>query len=89
MLLLNGQGAVTPLIVPAGAKSIRFAADEGAQGLAPAKLRVAFGPNWEKDIVEVSWLTSPVAITLPAGSSRVTIARMDAGNVNVSVAFAA
>jgi len=87
MLLLNGKNAVTPLVVPAGAKHLVFVADEGYQGLPPASIRVGFGPNWSKDDISVNWASSPVSVPVPAGASRVTVARVDDGTVNVAAAF--
>ena len=87
MLLLNGKNAVTPLVVPSGAKHLVFVADEGYQGLQPARIRVGFGPNWSREDISVNWLSSPVSVPVPAGSSRVTVARLDDGTVNVAAAF--
>jgi hypothetical protein len=87
MLLLNGKNAVTPLVVPSEAKNLLFVADEGYQGLPPAKIRIGFGPNWSRADISVDWLSSPVSVPVPAGVSRVTVSRLDDGTVNVAAAF--
>jgi Glycosyl hydrolases family 25 len=89
MLLLNGKNAVTPLVVPSGAKHLLFVADEGFQGLPPAEIRIGFGPTWSRTDISVNWLSSPVSVPVPDGASRVTVSRIDEGTVNVAAAFSA
>lgn len=89
MLLVNGQGAVTPIVPPPGAKKILFVADDGQQALPPAQLRVGAAQPWQlASPVTVSWSASPVEVALPSRPDKITVTRLDAGEVNVAYSFA-
>ncbi|MCW2910403.1 MAG: hypothetical protein JWL68_5192 [Actinomycetia bacterium] len=86
--LSNGASAVTAIAVPFGsAKEIGFACDNGRQGLASARLRVAvWDGHWQvHDPVVVDGSKGQTVIKFgdPSRTSVVSVERLDAGSVNV------
>lgn len=72
------------LPVPAGKTRIHLSAD--ALGMTPPKIRVGFGPKWSKVELEPTWETDAVEV-LPAGTTKITVSRLDGGIVPVTVDF--
>jgi Glycosyl hydrolases family 25 len=86
--LNNGASAVTAIAVPFGSgKEIGFACDNGRQGLASARLRVAvWDGHWKvHDSVAVDASKGQTVIKFgdPSRTSVVSVERLDAGNVSV------
>jgi hypothetical protein len=86
--LNNGASAVTAIAIPFGsAKEIGFACDNGQQGLASARLRVAvWDGHWKvHDSVVVDSTKGQTVIKFGDASrtSVVSVARLDAGNVSI------
>jgi lysozyme len=86
--LSNGASAVTAIAVPFGSgKEIGFACDNGRQGLASARLRVAvWDGHWQvHDPVVVDGSKGQTVIKFgdPSRTSVVSVERLDAGSVNV------
>jgi lysozyme len=86
--LNNGASAVTAIAVPFGSgKEIGFACDNGRQGLASARLRVAvWDGHWKvHDSVGVDGTKGQTVIKFgdPSRTSVVSVERLDAGNVSV------
>lgn len=88
LFLFEGADAVTPLIVPAGAKKLLLSANNSRQKLPGAKLRIIFNPKWADKYVTVNLQSSPLAVDIPDSETNITVLREDAGNVHVVVAFA-
>jgi hypothetical protein len=84
MLDLPASGPAAVLPVPAGAKTLTLYADPGYKGLTPPELRVIFHGQGARTVTP-GW-DSPAALAAPAGS-RVSIARLDTGNVPVTAAW--
>lgn len=89
-LLAEGAQAITPIALPKGRyKTIGFIADNGLQGLPPAKLRVAVyhgGGAWRVDTVTVDSAKGQTVVTFtdPADTSGISVRREDAGDVHVA-----
>jgi lysozyme len=86
--LNNGASAVTAIAIPFGSgKEIGFACDNGRQGLASARLRVAvWDGHWKvHDLVVVDSSKGQTVIKFgdPSRTSVVSVERLDAGNVSL------
>ena len=83
-LVSGGPAAVLP--VPAGKHTVIFYADPGYQGGTVPSVRVIFDVGGPQTVSPV-WGT-PVWLKVPAGAARLSVARLDAGDVPVTVDFA-
>ncbi len=79
----GGQAIVLP--VPPGKTKIRIYADPGYRGPVQPELRVIFNVGAARKVLP-TWDT-PVALDVPAGGARLSLARLDAGDVPVTVDF--
>jgi lysozyme len=88
-LLTDGANAITPIALPQGRyKTIGFTADNGLQGLPPAKLRVAVHQgvgNWHTEHVTVDSAKGQTVIVFPdqAHTDGISVQREDDGAVHV------
>lgn len=87
-ILSNGASAVTAISIPEGsARTIGFGCDNGVQGLAPARLRVAIWDGaWQvHDPVVVDGAKGQAVLTFakPGSTSVISVQRLDAGEVSV------
>jgi hypothetical protein len=86
----NGHQAITPISLPKGRyKTIGFIADNGLQGLPPARLRVAVhqgGGTWHTEVVAVDSHKGQTVVHFPnvANTDGISVRREDDGNVLVS-----
>ncbi len=89
-LLTDGANAVTPIALPRGRyKTIGFIADNGLQGLPPAKLRVAVHQgvgNWHVEHITVDSAKGQAVIVFPdqANTDGISVQREDDGAVHVA-----
>ena len=87
--LTNGANAVTAISVPPGtAHHIAFGCDNGAQGLPPARIRIAFynGPGWAvlpTVTVDATKGQHVVAFPHPAITGVISVRREDSGQVDI------
>jgi hypothetical protein len=79
---LGSGGPAKVLLVPAGKTKLVLHADKFNAALAPT-IRVGTFPKWTEQNLTPAWGT-PAVLTLPAGTTEVTIARVDTGNVPVT-----
>jgi hypothetical protein len=85
--LVKGGPAVC-LPIPTGKVKLLIYADQGFNSKVQPSLRVGFAPGaLALKTAEPTWET-PLAEPIPAGANRFTIARLDDGNVPVTVDFA-
>ena len=87
--LNTGKNALTVIAVPEGtAHHIAFGCDNGIQGLAPAKLRVAiFDTKWHVStdvIINGTKGLHVIAFPTPAKTGVVSVVRSDAGKAQIS-----
>ncbi|MFI5064612.1 MAG: glycoside hydrolase family 25 protein [Streptosporangiales bacterium] len=86
--LNNGADAVTAISIPEGsARTIGFGCDNGLQGLAPARLRVAiWHGSWEIHdpvVVDSTKGQTVIGFADPSTTTVISVQRLDAGEVNV------
>lgn len=87
--LADGQGFITPISIhPGDVAAIGFIADNGLQGLPPAKLRVAIhdAKGWHVERIEVDSAKSKPWIKFPdpGTTDGLSVAREDDGAVHVA-----
>jgi Glycosyl hydrolases family 25 len=84
--LAPGEAQVTP--VPAGKTKVILYADYGyGSGHKAPEIRVGSSPKWAEADLKPSW-NAPASWAFPAGTTALTLGRMDPGNTHVTVDFA-
>lgn len=82
--LPQGHGVVVP--VPTGAKQITLLADPGVSGTVTPSIRVATAPTWKLENLAPTW-EKDATMSLPAGTTKVTLSRGDEGHSPITVTF--
>lgn len=92
-LLINGHGAVTPIVVPPGRyRSLLLFGDNGRQKLLPAELRVSiyrdgFGFDTQRVLLDSVKGAVEIVLTDPHLVGGISIQREDVGAVNIAWAL--
>lgn len=89
---LSPTGPAVSLPVPAGKSHVLLYADDGfSRGTTPPaapSFRVGFSPHWDGAHEVAPHWGKPVDLAVPAGALEVTIARLDPGDIPVTVDWA-
>jgi hypothetical protein len=84
---LPSGGPAVVLPVPAGKTGLLLYADAGVGRSVPPVIRVGTWPAWNDGVQVTPAWGEPAAVALPAGTTQVTVARVDTGNVAVTAAW--
>ena len=82
-MLAKGIAHVIP--VPANVSKLTMYADSMGAAIPPV-IRIGFGPAWSVVEVKPTW-DIPEVVTVPPGENRITVSRVDAGTVPVTIVF--
>ena len=86
--MLKTNGPAVAVAVPAHVTKVVLCADAGLANSVQPVIRVGTHPKWNGGPhVQPKW-GAPAVVALPSGTTEVTFARIDAGDVPVSADFA-